>query len=118
MNDLANELRAKADALVVKVKAQGQQRAAMSTCMTCFGRCDYRDLRDWSTCPSGVVLREAQNGHGWNRPHADDPLDQELRALAALVEAHRDEFDGYLSGLESTVNIASARAKRRVGGTR
>lgn len=46
-------------------------------------------------------------------PWRDDLLDRELRALAALVEAHREKFDGYLAGLESTVNLADARAKRK-----
>lgn len=101
------------DALLAKVKAQGQQRAAMSTCMTCWGRCDVRSPRSWEVCPSVIVGRDADSYHGWGSPHQDTLLDRELRAVAALVEAHRDEFDAYLSGLDSTVSLADARAKRK-----
>lgn len=40
-------------------------------------------------------------------------LAAELEALAALVEAHREEFDGYLAGLAATVKLADRRQLRR-----
>lgn len=104
------------DDLVRKVKDQGQQRAAMSTCMTCMGRADFRRLQDWDSCPGSLLYRESQHepGHAWNPVHEDSLLDRELRAIAALVEAHRDEFDGYINGLQSTVSLAERRRAKAV----
>lgn len=43
-------------------------------------------------------------------------LRAELQAVAALVDAHREEFDAYLSGLSETVNLTERRnTKRRRG---
>lgn len=99
------------DELVRKVKDQGQQRAAMSTCMTCMGRADFRRSQDWDACPGSLIARESQHepGHAWAAVHEDSLLDRELRALAALVEAHREEFDGYINGLQSTISLAERR---------
>jgi hypothetical protein len=101
-----------------KFKREGQQRAAMTTCMTCWGR--YETMahlqQDWKHSPSSVIGRECQRieyRSGYGASKTDNQLDREFRALAALVEAHRDEFDGYLTGLESTVNMADARANRK-----
>lgn len=96
-------------AFQAKVKDQGQQRASMSTCMTCWGRSDYRKMHDWSASPSGALGREIQR-----QPYGDaeNIVDKELRALAALVEAHRDEFDGYMEGLDQTVSLADHRRSK------
>ena len=99
------------DQLVSKVKAQGQQRASMSTCMTCWGRCDTRQPHSWDVCPSEILRRDADNYHGWG-DHRDTLLDKELRAVWATVAAHKDEFDGYLAGLDQTVSLADRRAKK------
>lgn len=101
------------DDLVRKVKDQGQQRAAMSTCMTCMNQADFRRRPDWDTCPGALIARESQHeflhsGFG-HANHQDSLLDKELRAIAALVEAHREEFDGYIQGLRSTVSLAERR---------
>lgn len=91
-----------------KVKKQGKQRAAMSTCMTCWNAAERH--RDWAASPTEVIDRET-NGCMW--PQRDDTqLDRELRAIAALVEAYRAEFDGYLMALEDTPRLDSRRQRR------
>ncbi len=102
------------DAAVAKVKQQGRRRAAMSTCMTCWGVAEFN--RDWSQSPTEVVAREAKRnyGRGFGGEGGETLLDRELRAIAALVEAHREEFDGFLHGLTETATLDKARAERRL----
>lgn len=104
------------DQALAKVGRQGKQRAAMSTCMTCWNAAEWN--RDWAQSPTEVMAREVKRGRNWSTrvlPNTDTPLDRELRAVAALVEAHRDEFDGYLSGLGATADLASKRLARARG---
>lgn len=91
--------------LVARYKNHGQQRTALTTCMICFDRARYNAR--WDQNPVGVLQRECQ------RSRDSDLFLRELRALAALVAEHRDEFDGYVAGLAETTSLAAARAKRR-----
>jgi hypothetical protein len=97
------------DQAVKKVKDQGQQRAAMSTCMTCWSTAERH--RDWAAAPAEVMAREVK-GVTWYAPGQSDQINRELRAIAAIVDAHRDEFDAYLAGLDETVSMDRLRAKR------
>lgn len=98
------------DEALTKVKKQGKQRAAMSTCMTCWSTAE--SWRGWDESPSEVMARETK-GLRWFGPQDQAvKLDAELRAIAALVEAHRDEFDGFLTGLAETGDLRQARAER------
>jgi hypothetical protein len=97
------------------VRRLGKQRAAMQLCMTCWNTAIR--WADWATDPVQVVMRETQGGKVFRREtygtRTDPSFRDELRALAALVEAHRDEFDGYLAGLDDAASLADARARRR-----
>ena len=106
-----------------KFKREGQQRAAMTTCMTCWGR--YSSMahlqQDWQHSPSSVIGRECQRLEyrtGYGAQKTDNQLDKEFRALSALVDAHRAEFDGYLAGIENTVSLSERRANRDRGAVR
>jgi hypothetical protein len=103
-NDVASCI-SRDDALQ-QVKREGIQRAAYSLCMTCIDTMK-RWPREWADDPVEALGREYYGG----RRHPS--LEGELRALAALVEAHRDEFDGYLTGLADTVSLAAHRQQRR-----
>ncbi len=96
--------RAEALALVDKY---GKQRAAFLLCMTCMTTASQ--YPDWNDDPSGALAREF---HHYNRWHPDTRLNDELRAIAALVDAHRDEFDGYLEDVAQTTDLAAARRRR------
>ena len=93
--------------LVARVKTDGIQRAAYSTCMTCLETA--KRWPAWSENPAQALSREL--GH-WGRP--DEQTQVELRAIALLIAAHREEFDETVAGLKGTVSLAAARqAKRR-----
>lgn len=93
-----------------RIKTDGITRAAYITCVTCLQTASR--WKDWAGDPLDVLGREF---YGGNR---DPRLGPELLALAALVEAHRDEFDGYLTGLGQTVSLAAARVAKKKAGLR
>lgn len=97
-------------AMRAKFAREGRQRAAFTTCMTCLHTGDR--WPEWQDDPVKALGRYFYMFRG------DEQLADELRALAALVEAHRDEFDAYMAGLKDTVNLTAARlAKRRSSAT-
>src|ERR1044071_1722492 len=94
------------DQLAERLRDWGQQRTSLFTCMTC-----WQTARRWKTFaedPMDGLRRECYSG-------ADD-ADQfriEMRAVEILVEAHRDEFEDAMAGLERTANFARARFQRQ-----
>lgn len=91
-----------------RVRDMGQERSAMVTCMTCWHTA--RRWPSWEEDPVQAVVREA---HRWRAQDDREVFRRELQAIAMLVEAHRDEFDAAVAGLESTVSLAELRAKKR-----
>lgn len=89
---------------IEKVKEQGKQRSAMTTCMTCWDTAMRHP--SWQQDPVLCISREVQ----WNR--RDGLFKRELRAIAALIVRHRDEFDELLKDQEEIVPIRSAAKKR------
>lgn len=86
-----------------RVKTMGQQRAAMVTCMTCAQTASRWSI--WEDEPRHAIQREIEwEGHGsyrWGR--SDDRgtrMRDELLAIAALIETHRDEFDAHVAATE------------------
>lgn len=93
------------------IRKHGQQRAAFLLCMTCVNTSDR--YRDWQQSPTDVVARE-----GSSRWRAElTQMDRELFAIAALVCAHRDEFDGYLADLAETTSLRDRRTAKGKRGT-
>lgn len=71
------------------LKENGPQRMAVLCCMTCFSTAHRH--ADWDTDPRSALLREIiWESAGRDRGHA---LRDDLTAIAALIAAHRDEFD-------------------------
>lgn len=117
--------------LTSRIGRLGQKRAAYTTCMTCWDSAERH--RSGSPDPIELVIREAQavqHSRSYppqllermkpgerNRAIRDasrrERLSGELEAIAALVAAHRDEFDGYLVGRSEAVSLADRRAARR-----
>ena len=92
------------ETLVAKVKKQGKTRAAMTTCMTCWTVLHYKP-RSWSEDPSQIMA-----GHITKAIRADIPIiNRELLALAALVQAHHDEYVHLVRGLEDVGTIGIAK---------
>ncbi|MEQ7008402.1 hypothetical protein ABN028_19710 [Actinopolymorpha sp. B17G11] len=94
------------DEFIAKVKDLGQKRSAMTTCMTCWDTA--RRWPTWEQDPPRRLSREVKWGG-----HGDDQFTRELYAITALIEAHREEFDDYLAGLETTVSLQERRRERR-----
>ena len=101
-----------------RVRRLGQQRAAFTLCMTCASTADrHRRVgaaagATWATDPIGVLARDVDRAR-WRDGEHRARFEAELRAVGALIEAHRDEFDGYLAGLAETTSLADARRARQ-----
>lgn len=109
-----------------RVKAQGQQRASMGICMTCWHTCQrhagHEGLKAgatqadvvaafvdvWRYDPAGVLDREVT----WDKSRRDR-LNRELWAIAMVVQAHRDEFDAALDGMDAAPSLADLRARKQ-----
>lgn len=105
------------DELVARVKADGKTRTAYSVCITCWSTASDRRNETWETEPIAVIGREAERC-GMGRCYASqtperERLTNELHAIAALVAAHRDEFDEFIAGLANTTSLDAARRDRR-----
>lgn len=80
-------------------KDLGQQRAAMLTCMTCSTTA--RRWGRWTDDPRLALQREIEwEGVRYSREDRGHRLKDELIAIAALIEAHRQEFDAHVSATE------------------
>ncbi len=97
------------DAFQEKVRRQGKKRSAMTTCMTCWDAASR--WPDWAASPSEVLRREVLGTR--HDAGATSLLDDELRAVEALIAAHRVEFDEFLQGLAKTHSLGAQRALRR-----
>jgi hypothetical protein len=97
---------------IARCKEYGQQRTAMVTCMTCLNT-----VQRWLNGQSltAQVGREIDRvGGKWSRAHDDGGLlENELRAIQLLVEAHREEFDATVTSLNGAPSLDQVRAKRR-----
>jgi hypothetical protein len=98
------------DDLLARLKTHGKQRTGMLTCMTC-----WQTAARWGTFDADPVQAIYREVYGASS-RGNEAFAGELRALAALAEKYRDEFDGYVAGLEETVSLdARRRAVRRRG---
>jgi hypothetical protein len=100
------------DAFIGKVKRQGQQRSALTTCMTCWNTA--RNHPSWQENPVASLVREAMRVR-WQMPGrdgADLTFLDELRAIEALIAAHPDEWDELLTGLGQTTRLDERRFRR------
>lgn len=102
--------------LIGRVKEHGKQRTAFTVCMTCWNTASSHRHDTWEVDPIGVIGREAERC-GMFRVYVSqtperDQLTAELRAIEALIVAHRDEFDQYIAGLAESVDLDAARRAR------
>lgn len=110
-----------------RVVAQGQQRAAMSICMTCWhtaqnhsggwGAATKEQKRQefvdaWSHDPAAVLARDLTRGRYARDDNSRDRLNRELHVIALLIDAHRLEFDNAMAGMENAPTMDELRAQR------
>jgi hypothetical protein len=112
-----------------RIKRIGQRRSMFSLCMTCVSTSDRYRSRYTPVITEDIVMAVARAASSVQHSHppypGEDPsptwrerqrLAAEFEAIIALIAAHREEFDGYLSGREQTVSLADRRRQRRAGG--
>lgn len=95
-----------------RLQRLGQRRTSFTVCQTCATRFDSAET--WTNSPIAMLHRETTRVGPWsgvNQKLTEEQqrLTNELRALAALAEAHREEFDSYMAGLDSTISLAERR---------
>lgn len=104
------------DQLRARVRKLGKQRTALLTCMTCLDRVGWTG--EWNEHPIGVLAREIKRvgyvgtGRGDRMTPEQQRLTSELRAIAALIETHRDEFDQFIAGLDEVITLDGRRKRR------
>lgn len=86
------------DQFFQRLKDMGKQRTAMMTCMTCSDTASRWGT--WDDDPRKALEREIQWEAGWRRTDRGERLRDELAAAAALIEAHREEFETYITNIE------------------
>jgi hypothetical protein len=89
---------------MARLRKYGQQRAAFTVCMTCWHTCGHQ--AQWDTDPVGVMQR-------WTQRDKGDRMKTELRAIAALIDAHRDEFDQFITDSAHVTDLSQRRKGTR-----
>lgn len=98
------------DAFFVRVKEMGSRRAAMLTCMTCSDTAERHGT--WSEDPRTALQREIEWECRWRRTDRGTALRDELFAIAALIEAHREEFDAHVVAMQRQREWVEKKAAR------
>jgi hypothetical protein len=98
---------------IARCKKLGKQRTAMITCMTCL-----QTTENWLHSQGSLTARLGREvdrvGRKWSRESKDGGrLENELRAIEFLVQAHRDEFDDALEAMQGAVSLDRARSAKR-----
>ena len=101
---------------VAKRADLGAQRFSLFACMTCTSTFDRHST--WEIDPASCLVRHAAPMalSRWGRHLEGDEekrrFADELRAIAALIDAHREEFDALVESLGDVVDLGSRRRKR------
>ena len=98
-----------------RVKNLGRQRTAMLTCITCSDTASRWSA--WEDDPRQAMQRELEwEGGRWSRRNDHGcRLRDELLAIAALIEAHREEFDGHIAATEQRREWLAKKAENAAG---
>lgn len=92
-------------------KKMGAQRAALWLCMTCVNTAERWPT--WDEDPAGCLGREVERARYRRGDKTEaEVFRSELRAIAKLIELHRDDFDTLLSDLGETVSLRDHRAAK------
>lgn len=101
------------DEALAKYKELGAQRLAFVVCMTCWN-C-YARHSTWEADPAACIIRAASGmqTHFGGMTEEKRRFADELRAIALLVAAHREEFDATVQSLSEVVDLKEARRAKR-----
>lgn len=94
------------DQLRSRAAKLGRQRTHLVMCITCLNTAQR--WPSWDENPVGALGREINQMRGPSEVFRD-----ELLAIAALIDAHRDEFDEAVAGLGDVVQLGEQRSRLR-----
>ena len=97
------------DQYVKRRKDYGQQRTAMTVCMTCASTAQRWE--SWEQDPRKAIGREVEWETHWSRSDRGDRLRDELLAVAALIESHRAEFEAHILAAKQRREWLAAKAQ-------
>jgi hypothetical protein len=101
-----------ADQYEARLRKYGQRRTAFTVCQTCVSRVTFGLPGTAGGIRNGIIdalHRECERV----RYDPNSQLEQELQAIAALIDAHRLEFDATLAGLDDITHLGARRAATR-----
>lgn len=97
----------------------GMRRFAMHVCMTCDTTADRHQM--WEEDPASCIIRHAERMTlRWGRTKRGEEkrrFADELRAIATLIENHREEFDALVAEYGEVVHLKDAQRQVRMMGT-
>ena len=108
------------EAAQIQQTARSKTVASLVLCQTCMDTCGRHYWTTWRMNPMGLVNRLTTHHHvraAESSPRIDR-MNIELRAIAALIAEHRDEFDAYIIGVQATTPLDAARKTRKTRKTR
>lgn len=111
--EIRPELLATLDEAKQIVAQHGKQRAAFLFCMTCAQGAS--PWREWDDDPIERMGRECSSlsHYGIRRdPERAERFERELRTMALLIEAHRDEWEATLASFDDDAVVSLADRRR------
>lgn len=101
------------DEAIAKARELGAQRFSLFVCMNCKSTAERHAT--WAQDPASCLSRYTEKYQiRWRGESPEARLfNDELRAIALLVEAHRAEFDDLVAGLGATDSLSEARRRVR-----
>lgn len=97
--------------LVARVQAQGIRAVRDVTCRVCLANTQRLLSSTWADDPVRLLARELAAYALY--PDRDPTLILELRAIATMVDRHRDEFDALVAALAEVPQLGAGRQRRR-----
>lgn len=100
------------DEAMANARRLGRQRFSLFVCMTCSSVFELHV--PWDESPAECVRGYLDRVSRWRSTDADelDRLNAEFRAIAVLIDAHRDEFDDTVRGLLDMTSLDEQRRRR------
>lgn len=99
-----------ADELDSRITKFGEARAAFTVCTMCWPTAVGAPR--WDADPVAVLDRETRRAQRAPGRREHQQLRTELLAIAALIDAHRQEYGSTIQGLASATDLAVRRRRR------
>ena len=100
-----------AEQALADITKHGSKRMAFVLCMTCLDRGQYHGpfRQRGPETPSAIIAREVDPWRG----RGTDEMDRDLRAIGALVDRHREEYEALLQESVAAAVWEARKQKRR-----